>query len=184
MNAPDAKIAAGNGRARLKALAQRGEVDVVILGAGINGAGLFRELAAQGLSCLIVDKADYGSGTSAAPSRLIHGGLKYLETGEFRLVAESTEERNLLLKNAPHYVRPLKSVVPIQSMLGGVGPSLRRFFGGKAELVDRGLLIVELGMVLYDLFGARHRAMPWHRFGLRRSVRRARSEEHTSELQS
>ncbi|WP_292645595.1 FAD-dependent oxidoreductase, partial [Mesorhizobium sp.] len=59
-------------------MAGTGEVDVVILGAGINGAGLFRDLCVQGVCCLIVDKADFGSGTSAAPSRLIHGGLKYL----------------------------------------------------------------------------------------------------------
>ena len=96
-------------------MAETGEVDVVILGAGINGAGLFRDLCAQGVSCLIVDKADFGSGTSAAPSRLIHGGLKYLETGEFGLVAQSTLERNLLLKNAPHYVSPLPTVIPIFS---------------------------------------------------------------------
>ena len=63
-----------------------------------------RDLCAQGVSCLIADKGDFGSGTSAAPSRLIHGGLKYLETGEFGLVAQSTLERNLLLKNAPHFV--------------------------------------------------------------------------------
>ncbi|OWK23006.1 hypothetical protein AJ87_39820 [Rhizobium yanglingense] len=59
-----------------------GDIDVLIIGAGINGAGLFRDLSAQGVNCVIVDKADFGSGTSAAPSRLIHGGLKYLETGE------------------------------------------------------------------------------------------------------
>ena len=86
---------------RLTALGTDADFDVVIFGAGINGAGLFRDLCAQGLKCLIVDKGDFGSGTSAAPSRLIHGGLKYLETGEFGLVAQSTLERNLLLKNAP-----------------------------------------------------------------------------------
>ena len=69
---------------------RRKAIDVVIIGAGVNGAGLFRDLCAQGVDCLIVDKADFGSGASAAPSRLIHGGLKYLETGEFRLVAQST----------------------------------------------------------------------------------------------
>ena len=95
------------------------EVDVLILGAGINGAGLFRDLCEQGVHCLIVDKADFGSGTSAAPSRLIHGGLKYLETGEFGLVAQSTLERNLLLKNAPHYVSPLPTLIPIFSWLQG-----------------------------------------------------------------
>ncbi len=86
--------------------------DVVILGAGINGAGLFRDLCLQGLKCLIVDKADFGSGTSAAPSRLIHGGIKYLETGELGLVAQSTLERNLLLRNAPHCVEPLPPSSP------------------------------------------------------------------------
>ena len=91
---------------RLAAMAGTGEVDVVILGAGINGAGLFRDLCAQGVSCLIVDKADFGSGTSAAPSRLIHGGLKYLETGEFGLVAQSTLERNLLLQKRAALCQP------------------------------------------------------------------------------
>lgn len=87
---------------------QEKDIDVVILGAGINGAGLFRDLSVQGVNCLIVDKSDFGSGTSAAPSRLIHGGLKYLETGEFGLVAQSTLERNLLLKNAPIASRPCR----------------------------------------------------------------------------
>ena len=77
------------------------DIDVLILGAGINGAGLFRDLCEQGVTCVIADKGDFGGGTSAAPSRLIHGGIKYLETGEFRLVAQSTLERNLLLRNAP-----------------------------------------------------------------------------------
>ena len=76
------------GAARRNGAPKDADIDVVILGAGINGAGLFRDLCAQGVSCCIVDKADFGSGTSAAPSRLIHGGLKYLETGEFGLVAQ------------------------------------------------------------------------------------------------
>jgi glycerol-3-phosphate dehydrogenase len=95
--------------------------DVVILGAGINGAGLFRDLCLQGLKCLIVDKADFGSGTSAAPSRLIHGGIKYLETGELGLVAQSTLERNLLLRNAPHCVEPLPTFIPSFSLTKGDG---------------------------------------------------------------
>ena len=158
--------------AALKDLRDNPRMQVLVIGGGVNGAAAFRDLALQGVDCVLVDAGDWCAGTSAAPSRLIHGGLKYLETGEFRLVAESTEERNLLLRNAPHYVRPLRSVVPIHSFFGGLAASLRRFFGGKAEMVDRGLLIVELGMVLYDVFGTRHRAMPRHRFALRRKVRR------------
>jgi glycerol-3-phosphate dehydrogenase len=158
--------------AALDDLRKNPRTQVLVIGGGVNGAAVFRDLALQGVDCLLVDAGDWCAGTSAAPSRLIHGGLKYLETGEFRLVAESTHERNLLLRNAPHYVRPLSSVVPIYSYLGGLWPSLKRFFGGKAELIDRGLLIVELGMALYDLFGARQRSMPLHRFALQRKVRR------------
>src|SRR5690606_3751195 len=101
-------------------------VDVLILGAGVNGAGLYRDLCEQGVNCLIVDKADFGSGTSAAPSRLIHGGLKYLETGEFGLVAQSTLERNLLLKNAPHNVEPLPTFIPVFSWTKGITAEIGR----------------------------------------------------------
>ncbi len=158
--------------ATLSALRDDPAVSVLIVGGGINGAGTFRDLALQGVDCLIVDKADWCAGTSAAPSRLIHGGLKYLETGEFRLVAESTRERNLLLRNAPHLVKALPTVVPIHSTFGGIVPSVKRFFGRKAKLADRGLLIVELGLALYDWLGRRHRVMPRHRVALRRGTRR------------
>jgi glycerol-3-phosphate dehydrogenase len=138
------------------------EIDVLVIGAGINGAGLFRDLCAQGLTCVIVDKGDFGSGTSAAPSRLIHGGLKYLETGEFRLVAESAYERNLLLKNAAHVVRPLPTVIPIYSWTKGAWSALRTFFGSKTAPRSRGALLIKIGLSLYDHFGARARFMPKH----------------------
>src|SRR6202012_5009151 len=107
----------------LKELEDNPRAQVLIIGGGINGAGVFRDLALQGVDCLLVDKNDWCAGTSAAPSRLVHGGLKYLETGEFRLVAESTRERNLLLRNAPHLVKPLPTMVPIGSWFGGLPPS-------------------------------------------------------------
>ena len=122
------------------------EIDVLILGAGINGAGLFRDLCEQGLRVVIADKADFGSGTSAAPSRLIHGGLKYLETGEFGLVAQSTLERNLLLRNAPHLVRPLHTVIPIFSWLKGIGAALRTLAGSKSAPRSRGALLIKAGL--------------------------------------
>ncbi|WP_108483273.1 glycerol-3-phosphate dehydrogenase/oxidase [Oceaniglobus ichthyenteri] len=142
--------------------------DVLIIGAGINGAGLFRDLCEQGLRCLIVDKGDYGSGTSAAPSRLIHGGLKYLETGEFRLVAESTYERNLLLRNAPHLVTPLPTIIPIYSWTKGIWPAIRTFFGSKTAPRNRGAILVKIGLRLYDFYGARARQMPMHKMLSRR----------------
>lgn len=144
------------------------EFDVIIVGAGINGAGVFRDLCAQGLKCLIVDKGDFGSGTSAAPSRLIHGGLKYLETGELRLVAESTYERNLLLKNAPHMVRPLPTAIPILSWTKGITAALRTLLRSTTAPRSRGALLVKLGLSLYDFYGSRARQMPRHRMVTRR----------------
>lgn len=138
------------------------DVDVLILGAGINGAGLFRDLCEQGLRCVIVDKGDFGSGTSAAPSRLIHGGIKYLETGEFGLVAQSTLERNLLLRNAPHCVEPLPTVIPIFSWLKGIPAALRTLFGNTTAPRSRGALLIKIGLALYDFYGSRHRVMPRH----------------------
>lgn len=147
---------------------QDGDVDVVIIGAGVNGAGLFRDLCAQGVNCLIVDKSDFGSGTSAAPSRLIHGGLKYLETGEFGLVAQSALERNLLLKNAPHCVEPLPTFVPIFSWTRGIWAALRTLTGSTTAPRSRGAVLVKIGLALYDFFGSRNRVMPRHRFLLKR----------------
>lgn len=144
------------------------EFDVIIIGAGINGAGVFRDLCAQGLKCLIVDKGDFGSGTSAAPSRLIHGGLKYLETGELRLVAESTYERNLLLKNAAHLVRPLPTAIPILSWTKGITAAIRTLFRSTTAPRSRGALLVKVGLSLYDFYGSRARQMPRHRMISRR----------------
>nr|WP_235992632.1 glycerol-3-phosphate dehydrogenase/oxidase [Brucella daejeonensis] len=145
-------------------------VEVLILGAGVNGAGLYRDLCEQGVNCLIVDKADFGSGTSSAPSRLIHGGLKYLETGEFGLVAQSTLERNLLLKNAPHNVEPLPTFIPVFSWGKGITAALRTLFGSTTAPRSRGAVLIKIGLALYDYFGARERVMPRHRFLLRNTA--------------
>lgn len=146
------------------------DIDVLILGAGINGAGLFRDLCEQGITCAIIDKGDFGSGTSAAPSRLIHGGIKYLETGEFRLVAQSTLERNLLLRNAPHYVKPLPTVIPIFSWMKGIPAALRTLFGSTTAPRARGAVLIKLGLAIYDFYGARARIMPRHRLWSRRTA--------------
>ena len=81
------------------ALSEDGALDVIVVGGGINGIGVFRELALQGLRVLLVERNDFCSGCSAAPSRMIHGGLRYLENGEFDLVRESLRERDALLRN-------------------------------------------------------------------------------------
>ncbi len=149
---------------RFQDLGAINDIDVVILGAGINGAGTFRDLCVQGVDCLIVDKADFGSGTSSAPSRLIHGGLKYLETGEFGLVAQSTLERNLLLRNAPHCVEPLPTFIPVFSWTRGIWAALRTLTGSTTAPRSRGAVLVKIGLRMYDFFGARNRVMPNHRF--------------------
>jgi glycerol-3-phosphate dehydrogenase len=135
-------------------------VDVLILGGGINGCGTFRDLCAQDIDCLLLEREDFCAGASAGSSRLMHGGLKYLETGEFRLVRESVEERNRLLKNAPHYVSPLATILPLRSRFGGIVPSILRFLGRKAALNDRGSLITRAGMTVYDAFSRRINALP------------------------
>jgi glycerol-3-phosphate dehydrogenase len=137
---------------------------VLIIGAGINGCGLFRDLALQGVDCLLIDRGDICQGASAAPSRLIHGGIKYLETGEFRLVRESAMERNRLLRNAPHFVKPLETVLPVSSWFGGIASSALRFFGVNAKLKDRGAVITEIGLRIYDAYNRKVRALPDHRF--------------------
>lgn len=148
------------------------DIDVLIIGAGINGAGLFRDLSLQGVNCLIVDKADFGSGTSAAPSRLIHGGLKYLETGEFGLVAQSTLERNLLLKNAPHCVEPLPTFIPVFSWTRGIWAAIRTLLGSKTAPRSRGAVLIKIGLRLYDFFGSRDQVMPRHRLILKKQARK------------
>lgn len=139
------------------------QFDVVIIGGGINGCATFRDLCLQGLRCLLLERDDFCAGASGASSRLMHGGLKYLETGEFRLVKEALIERNMLLATAPHYVRPLECIVPVTSIWGGLLAAMVRLCGLRLRLRNRGLLLTALGLWLYDLYGRKLRAMPRHR---------------------
>lgn len=156
---------------RLERLRRKERPDVLVLGAGINGISIFRELALQGVDVVLVDRGDFMSGASAAPSRMIHGGLRYMENGEFGLVKESLGERNALLANAPHYVRPLPTLIPLTDHVSGIVAAVRRFFGGKAEPGRRGSLIVRLGLTLYDLYAGSGRVLPRHHFLARQSLR-------------
>ena len=88
------------------------KVQAIVIGGGINGISTFRELALQGVRVLLVDRGDFCGACSSAPSRMIHGGLSYLENGEIGLVREALRERDALLRNAPHFVRPLPTTVP------------------------------------------------------------------------
>ena len=86
--------------------------DLAIIGGGINGCGIARDAAGRGLSVLLVEQGDLASGTSSASTKLIHGGLRYLEHYAFRLVRESLTEREVLLRAAPHLIRPMRFVLP------------------------------------------------------------------------
>jgi glycerol-3-phosphate dehydrogenase len=109
------------------------ELDAVVIGGGVAGAGVARELALRGVSVALVEKADFGSGTSSKSSKLIHGGLRYLELLDFRLVRESLREKRTLERLAPHMLRPVPFLVPV--------------YRG----AQRGLITVRIGMWLYDL---------------------------------
>jgi glycerol-3-phosphate dehydrogenase len=125
-------------------LAEERVFDLAVIGAGINGAGIARDAALRGLDVIILDKNDMCSGCSAISSRLIHGGLRYLEYGEIPLVYESLHERRYLRLTAPHLVQPLRICIPI-------------YKGAR-----RGPFLIRLGMLAYDVLSWR-KSVPWHR---------------------
>ena len=112
------------------------QVDLLVVGGGINGAGVARDAAGRGLSVLLVERDDLASHTSSWSTKLVHGGLRYLEHYEFRLVRESLKEREVLLEAAPHLVRPMRFVLPHHA-------ELRPFW------------LLRLGLFLYDHIGGR-----------------------------
>jgi glycerol-3-phosphate dehydrogenase len=121
--------------------------DVVVIGGGITGAGVALDAASRGLSVALVEKADYASGTSSRSSKLVHGGLRYLQNFDLGLVREALLERSLMVKLAPHIVRPLKLVVPA-------------FDGARPDV------LMGIGLNMYDVMSTR-------RLGARRAARRA-----------
>jgi glycerol-3-phosphate dehydrogenase len=140
---------------------------ILILGAGINGAALARELTIEGVPVCVVDTADVAFGATAYSSRLIHGGLRYLEYGEFDLVRESLAERTRLLRLAPQFVKPLELFIPVGNRASGLWQSLLRFLrwerwlSKRTTVQPRGRWLVQLGLWLYDLY-ARDPALPRH----------------------
>ena len=129
-------------------------VDLLVIGGGITGAGVARDAALRGFRTALVDKGDFGAGTSSHSSRLIHGGIRYLEQGNFRLVFEASRERRVLLRIAPHLVRPLPFLFPVYR--GGRVPAWK----------------LRAGMWLYDVL-ATFRNVKGHRWLGPKQVRRA-----------
>ncbi len=153
-------------------LAERGRVQALIIGGGINGIATFRDLALQGVDVVLVERADFASGATAASSHMIHGGIRYLENGEFRLVKESVEERNGLLRIAPHFVKPLETTIPIYSTFKGILQAPLRFLTHKqGKPTERGALLIKVGLTIYDIFSRDGGTVPRHRFhGRKRSL--------------
>ena len=120
--------------------AEDGTVDLLVIGGGINGAGIARDAAGRGLSVILCEQADLASATSSSSSKLIHGGLRYLEQYEFRLVREALAEREVLLRNAPHIIWPMRFVLPHNKLL-------------------RPAWMIRLGLFLYDHIGGK-RSLP------------------------
>lgn len=146
-------------------LREHTETDVLIIGGGINGLSTLRELAHAGVSVALVERNDFGSGASAGSSHMIHGGIRYLENGEIRLVRESLQERNRLLDNAAHYVSPLGTTIPIFNTLSGLLSAPLRLLAHRAfSTKERGALLIKVGLILYDLFGRKKGTLPRHRF--------------------
>ncbi len=112
------------------------DFDLAIIGGGINGAGIARDAAGRGIRVLLVEQNDLGSATSSASTKLIHGGLRYLEQGAIRLVREALAEREILLRLAPHLIRPLRFVLPHHAAL-------------------RPAWQLRLGLFVYDRLGGR-----------------------------
>jgi glycerol-3-phosphate dehydrogenase len=125
-------------------LTDKSKFDVIVIGGGINGAAIAREAQLAGYKVLLVERDDFCAGTSATSTRLIHGGLRYLEHAEFSLVYESLREREQLLKTAPHLVEPLEIYLPL------------------TRGARRGPTMIRLGMWLYDLLSIR-KSLPSHR---------------------
>ena len=125
------------------------DFDILVVGGGINGAGIARDAAGRGYSVLLTEMADLASGTSSASTKLIHGGLRYLEYYEFRLVREALMEREVLWRNAPHIIWPMRFVLPYQK---GLRPAW----------------LLRLGLFLYDHLGGRKLLPPTKTLDLRR----------------
>lgn len=159
-------VSPGSLRPNVARLRERPNAEVLVIGGGINGIATFRDLALQGVDVALVERGDFVSGASSASSHMIHGGIRYLENGEFRLVQESVAERNRLLRTAPHYVRPLETTIPIFSTFSGIlsAPFRLLVTHGRGKPRERGAALIKMGLMMYDTFSRDGGQVPRHRF--------------------
>lgn len=154
---------------KLSAIQENPAVDVLIIGGGINGIGTFRDLALQGVRVLLAEKDDFCSGASAASSHMLHGGIRYLENAEFRLVQEALHERNRMFKNAPHYAKPLPTTIPIFRWFSGMLNAPLKFLGIMDKPAERGAAVIKMGLTMYDWYTHDDDMTPNHVFKLKKA---------------
>src|SRR6202161_3929939 len=130
-----------------------GQFDMIVVGGGVNGAGIARDAVGRGLSVLLVEKGDLAQGTSSRSGKLVHGGLRYLEYYEFRLVREALIEREVLLAAAPHIIWPMRFVPPHSPE-------------------QRPAWLIRLGLFLCDPLGGRKKMSPPRPLGRRAAHQR------------
>src|SRR4051794_32152591 len=131
-------MSAGASFDRTAALARLdgGDVDVLVVGGGVTGAGVALDAASRGLRTALVERDDFASGTSSKSSKLVHGGLRYLQQGDVRLVYQALRERQILRHNAPHLVKILPFLIPILARGGLLNPKLARAMGSAMWMYD------------------------------------------------
>ncbi len=163
---PPPPTGAFSARTRAEALArfQTDTFDIAIIGGGITGAGIARDAAQRGLAVALLEKSDFGSGTSSKSSRMIHGGLRYLRQRQVHLVRESLIERGVLLRLAPHLVHPMPFILPVY------------------EGASNGRLVLRAGLTAYDLLAGRRR-LQRHRALSREALERAEPSVRTDGLE-
>lgn len=151
-------------RASVAALVDQPSADVLIIGGGINGIATAWDLSLQGVKVALVERNDFVSGASSASSHMVHGGIRYLENGEFRLVHEAVVERNALIRTAPHYVRPLRTTIPIFKTFSGIlrAPWRLLVSHGTGKPSERGALLIKVGLMIYDTFSRAGGTVPRH----------------------
>ena len=154
----------------IAALNENPDIDVLVVGAGVNGIATFRDLGINGANVLIVDREDFVSGASAASSHMAHGGIRYLENGEFSLVREAVQERNRMLQNAPHIVRPLPTTIPIFRVFSGLLNAPFKFLNLLNKPAERGAIVIKIGLIFYDAFTRKQKTVPPHRFEFRKKA--------------
>lgn len=157
-----------NRESQLQQLQQNPDVSVLIVGSGVNSIALFRELSLQNMDVVLVNDSDFCSGSALSGSHLVHGDIYYLENGGFQLAKNAVTERQRLLKNAPHVIKPLPTIVPIFRWVTGRFHIPIRLPHEVDKTGRRGMFFTRLGLMLQDKFLQSNEGTIKHKFAFRK----------------